>query len=206
MEGIQALPLDQPTYILSGLIPWLAFSDSMSKGSTAITSAANLVKQVIFPIEILPVKGVLACFVTQLIGTLFLILYVLISYHTLYLSYFLLIPLLFMQLLAMIGVSYVFSSVGVYFKDLKDFVGIFLTAGLFLAPILYHPGMVPKSVAPLLSLNPFSHMVWCYQDAFFFGGFEHPWSWVVFSCFSLIAFYFGYRVFRKLKLMFGNVL
>jgi lipopolysaccharide transport system permease protein len=206
MEGIQALPLDQPTYILSGLIPWLAFSDSMSKGSTAITSAANLVKQVIFPIEILPVKGVLACFVTQLIGTLFLISYVLILSHRLYWSYFLLIPLLFLQLLAMIGISYVFSSVGVYFKDLKDFVGIFLTAGLFLAPILYNPGMVPESVAPLLNLNPFSHMVWCYQDACYFGRFEHPWSWGVFCCFSLGSLYGGYRIFRKLKIMFGNVL
>ena len=44
------------TYLLSGLIPWLSFQESMSKGSTVIVGNANLVKQVIFPIEILPVK------------------------------------------------------------------------------------------------------------------------------------------------------
>ena len=205
-QGQTGIASDQPIYILSGLIPWLAFQDTMSKSCTVIVSNSNLVKQVIFPIEILPVKGVLTSLATQLIGTIFLICYVLVNYHVLPLTYLLLIYLVIIQAMAMVGISYVFASVGVYFKDLKDFVGLFLTMGIFMAPILYHPGMLPKPAERLLFLNPFSHMVWCYQDACYFGAIQHPWSWFIFAVFSVISFYGGYRVFRKLKIMFGNVL
>src|SRR3954463_6905967 len=69
MGGTADIPLDYVAYLLSGLIPWLAVQESLGKGSTVITSNANLVKQVVFPLEVLPVKSVLACFVTQLVGT-----------------------------------------------------------------------------------------------------------------------------------------
>jgi lipopolysaccharide transport system permease protein len=58
----------------------------------------------------------------------------------------------------------------------------------------------------VLYLNPFSYMIWCYQDALYFGRFEHPAAWVVFPLASLFTFALGYRVFRKLKTFFGNVL
>src|SRR5947209_16431845 len=80
MGGTVEMPLDYVAYLLSGLIPWLAVQESLGKGSTVITSQANLVKQVVFPIEALPVKSVLACFVTQLVGTTCLMLYVLVDH------------------------------------------------------------------------------------------------------------------------------
>jgi lipopolysaccharide transport system permease protein len=66
--------------------------------------------------------------------------------------------------------------------------------------------MVPSILRPLLYINPFSYMVWCYQDALYFGRFEHWWAWPIFAGLSLAIFYVGYRVFRKLKVMFGDVL
>src|SRR5208283_2577649 len=79
--GTPAMPLDYTTYLLSGLIPWMGFQESMSKGSTAITNNANLVKQVVFPIEVLPVKGVISSLFTQFLFLLLIIIYVLLRYH-----------------------------------------------------------------------------------------------------------------------------
>ncbi|MDD5680913.1 MAG: ABC transporter permease [Candidatus Omnitrophica bacterium] len=204
--GSRELPLNYTTYLLSGLIPWMAFQESMSKGVTVIVGNANLVKQVVFPIEILPVKGVIASFVTQVIYLAILIIYVFVVYRLLPLIY-LFIPVLFLlQVLAMIGVSYILSSVGTYFRDLKDFVQVFCTAGVYIMPIFYLPSMVPALFRPVLYMNPFSYLVWCYQDVFYFGKFEHPWAWVIFTVLSIGVFYGGYRIFRRLKIMFGNVL
>jgi lipopolysaccharide transport system permease protein len=204
--GTRELPLDYTTYLLSGLIPWMSFQEAMSKSTTVIVANANLVKQIVFPIEILPVKGVIATSVTQVISTLILIGYITFTYKSLHLT-FLLIPLLFIfQALAMIGVSYILSSVGVYFRDLKDFVQVFCVAGVYLMPIFYLPSQVPQIFRPLLYLNPFSYLVWCYQDVCYFGRFERPWVWFVFIFLSLASFYIGYRLFRKLKIMFGNVI
>jgi lipopolysaccharide transport system permease protein len=204
--GTHELPLDYTTYMLAGLIPWLSFQESMSKGATVIVSHANLVKQVVFPVAILPVKCVLASLLTQGVMTVLLSAYVLITFGALPWT-FALLPLLFLlQALAMIGISYTLAAIGTYFRDLKEFVQVFSTVGMFLIPIFYLPGWVPNSLKPILYLNPFSYVVWCYQDACYFGRIEHPWAWLLFSVGSAGTFYLGYRVFRKLSVAFGNVL
>jgi lipopolysaccharide transport system permease protein len=206
MGGTFELPLDYTTYLLSGLIPWMAYQESMGKATMTIVGSANLVKQVVFPIEVLPVKGVLSSFSTQIVATAAMIVYVLITHGSVPWTYALLPALIFFQALGMIGVAYVLSSVGVYFRDLKDFVQLFCVAGVYLMPIVYLPSMVPAVFRPLLYLNPFSYLAWCYQDACYFGRFEHPWAWGLFAFGSLGIFYAGYRVFRKLKVCFGSAL
>jgi lipopolysaccharide transport system permease protein len=119
----------------------------------------------------------------------------------------------------MIGVSFFLASIGVYFRDLKDFVQVFCVMGMYLIPAFYLPAMVPAIFRPMLYLNPFSYMVWCYQDACYFsymvwcyqdacyfGRFEHPWAWAVLALLSVGIFYIGFKVFRKLKVAFGNIL
>ncbi len=204
--GTLDMPLNYTSYMLAGLIPWLAFQESMTKSGTVIVANANLVKQVIFPIEVLPVKGVIATLATQIIFLALLTAYNLFTYHKL-LWTFALLPLLFLvQALAMIGASYLLSSVGAYFRDVKDFVQVFCSVAFFILPILYLPESVPTAVRVVLFVNPFSYMVWCYQDILYFGRFVHPWSWAAFVGTSLFVFVLGYRVFRKMKVMFGNVL
>ena len=106
----------------------------------------------------------------------------------------------------MVGTCFILSSVGAYFRDLRDLVQIFSTAGLYIIPVFYLPVLVPEILRPLLYANPFSYMVWCYQDILYFGRFEHWWAWPVFAVSSLGVFYIGYRIFRTLRVMFGNVL
>jgi len=204
--GTRELPLDYTTYLLSGLIPWLSFQESMTKGTQAILSNANLVKQVVFPIEILPVKGAIASLIPQMVSFSFLLIYVLISHHSIPWTYSLLPLLVFLQVLGMIGISFILSAVGVYLRDIKDFVQVFSVVGMFLMPIFYLPNQVPVLFRPIIYINPFSYAIWCYQDLLYFGRFEHLWAWGVFSVLSLGVFYLGYRVFRKLKPLFGNVL
>jgi lipopolysaccharide transport system permease protein len=204
--GSTDMPLDYTSYILAGLIPWLAFQDSMMKASTVITSSANIVKQVIFPLEVLPVKSVVATLFTQCIFLAMLTVYTLITHHALLWTYLLLPVLFLLQTLAMIGVSYLLASIGAYFRDVKDLVQDFSTVAFFILPILYLPESVPGVLRGILFINPFSYMIWCYQDILYFGRFAHPWAWVVFGLMSILIFVFGYRVFRKLKTMFGNVL
>ncbi len=202
-------PRNMVVYILAGLIPWLTFAESMVKGTSTIVNEAGLVKQVVFPVEILPVKSVIATSLLQVIATPILLLYLMIVERNVPVLIVLLPVLFILQLMLMIGVSYSLSSAGVYFRDLREIVQVFLSAGVFLAPILYFPTAVSK-ISPifeiLLSLNPFSHLIWCYQDTLYYGRIEHPWSWLILLALSPMVLYGGYRVFRKLKLMFGEAL
>jgi len=204
--GSLDMPLNYTSYMLAGIIPWLFFQEVMGKSSMVIVSSANIVKQVIFPIEVLPIKTVLASLVTEIVFFCLLLIYTLIANHFIPWTFVLFPALVLFQTLAMVGVSYLFSSVGAYFRDLKDFVQIFVSVAFFILPILYLPESIPAAVRPILYINPISYMIWCYQDALYFGSFAHPWAWIVFGVGSLFVFVLGYRVFRKLKIMFGNVL
>ncbi|MFH0732518.1 MAG: ABC transporter permease [Candidatus Omnitrophota bacterium] len=201
-----AFPVDYTTYLLSGLIPWMSFQESMAKSSTVIINNANLVKQTVFPIEVLPVKGVIASSITQFVATFLLLMYVFTKAGSLTWMH-ILIPVVFIfQLMAMAGVSYILSVLGVYLRDTKDFVQVFCVAGLYIMPVFYLPDMVPKIFKGVLYLNPFSYMSWCYQDIFYFCGFQHPWAWFIFPAGSLFVFCAGYALFARFKIMFGDLL
>ena len=204
-RGESSGPRDFTISVLAGLIPWLTFQEVLANSATTITNNASLVKQVVFPIETLPVKAVLASTVSQLVATGFLVVYALgrgaLEWSLLFW------PILFgFQLLAMAGACYLLSAIGVFFRDLKDFTQIFCAANLFLQPILYVPDHLPHVFRAVFYANPFSYMVWCYQDAIFFGEIAHPWAWVVYPVGSVALFYLGVRAFRKMKVGFGDVL
>jgi lipopolysaccharide transport system permease protein len=206
LGGNGALPFDYTTYLLAGVIPWLAFQEALTKSSTVIVSNANLVKQVIFPIEILPVKGVVSSLATEAILIGLLMVYVLAVHHTLPWTYVLAPVLMAVQGALMIGACYIAAALGVFFRDTKDFVQVFSTIGLYLIPAVYLPEAVPRVFRPLLYVNPLSYLVWCYQDALYFGRFEHPFAWVVLIALSALLLHAGSRVFRTLKTLFGNAL
>ena len=77
--GTYEMPLDFTSYILSGLVSWFFIMDALSKSCTIITINKTLIKQILFPLEILPLKSLLASLLPQLVTLLILIIYVLIS-------------------------------------------------------------------------------------------------------------------------------
>jgi lipopolysaccharide transport system permease protein len=204
--GTVEMPLDYIAYLLSGLVAWLSIQESMLKSCTAITSNASLVKQVVFPIEILPAKGVLVSLFPQLVSLVVLIVYVLMTHGSLHATYAMLPLLIVLQAMLMLGLAYVLAAVGVYLRDAKDFVQLFVTAGPYLMPVFYLPEWVPPLFKPVIYVNPFSYVIWCYQDALYFGRMEHPWAWLVMIVLSVTSLVGGYRVFRKMKPTLGNVL
>lgn len=204
--GTVDMPLDYTAYLLSGLVCWLSFQESLSKSSVAITSNATLVKQVVFPLEILPIKTVLASLFPMVICLLVLTLYVFIAHGFLHWTYVILPVLVAFQMMMMAGLAYLLSSIGAYFRDLKDFVQLFVLLGVYLMPVFYLPAWVPSVFKPILYINPFSYFIWCYQDVLYFGRIEHPGAWLVMLALSTLTFVFGYRVFRKLKPGLGNML
>jgi lipopolysaccharide transport system permease protein len=199
-----AMPRDLTTYILAGLIPWLTFQDVLARATTAVSSNRNLVKQIVFPVEILPVKTVLAGLPTLLVTTLFLAFYTLTQENALPWTYTL-IPLVWLALVThMVATAYLLSGIGVFIRDIKDLVTVFSSANLFMTPILLHPGVLPPFAERLLLLNPFSYMVWCFQDVFYFGRIEHPMSWLLFLGSAPLMLGLSLSLFTRLKLAFGD--
>ena len=49
-------------------------------------------------------------------------------------------------------------------------------------------------------------MILCWRDVLYFGRFENPLAWFLVIIGSLLVFTTGFALFRRLKIMFGNIL
>lgn len=58
--------------IFAGLIPFLGFSEGLGLGVGSVVANKTLIKNTLFPIELIPVKGVLVGSLTMLMGLLLL--------------------------------------------------------------------------------------------------------------------------------------
>ena len=206
LGGSTEMPRSYIVYLLAGVVPWLALAEALNKAPLVITANANLVKQVVFPLEVLPAKSVLSSTLTQSTGLAVLAAYVFWSEGRPPLTYIMLPMLLGLHVVMMLGLTFILAAVGVFVRDLKDVVQVLTMIGIYLVPVFYLPAMVPDAFRGLLYLNPFSYLIWCYQDLCYYGWFAHPEAWLVVSTLSPLTFVAGWRVFHRLKPYFGNVL
>jgi lipopolysaccharide transport system permease protein len=192
-----------PLYLISGIVPWMFLTETMGKSVNSISSNTSLVKQVVFPIEILPVKVILSSFVSLGLNLVILILFSVYVKGFQVIAFMIPVALVFLFLFSL-GIAFVLSSVGAFLKDLKDIVQLFCFVGIYLVPIVYLESFIPQQFQFLSVLNPFSHIIFCFQDIFYYGSFKHQLSWFLFPLISLFTVIFGYFLFRRIKTNFGN--
>jgi lipopolysaccharide transport system permease protein len=198
-------PGDYPGYILAGLVPWLMMQAAIVRGPSALISSANLVKQVVFPIEILPIASVIAATIPHLPSLGLVMIYKLLVGGLGWIV--VLLPAVFMvHFILAVGLSFALAAITPFFRDLRDIVIVFTSVVMYLMPTVYLPDWMPPVLRPIIYLNPFSYVVWVYQDVLFFGTVRHPSAWLVMLAFALLALGLGYRSFEKLKPYYGNAL
>ncbi|MBA4338918.1 MAG: hypothetical protein C0421_08740 [Hyphomonas sp.] len=199
---------DAVVYLLSGILPWLTISQSISRSMTSITNNSNIVKQMAFPLELLPLKSLFNPLVFLLVSLGLIAAYAgFLTKGSILLTYAWGIPILLVLTIVMLaGLGLVTSALQVFFRDTKEFVSMFLSIGLFLHPVLYLPDLVPESIRWFIYLSPFTYMIECWRDILFYGGIEHPLAWLGFSLFAAAVFVVGAKLFMGSKSHFGDVL
>jgi lipopolysaccharide transport system permease protein len=198
-------PGDYPGYILAGLVPWLMMQAAIIRGPNALILNANLVKQVVFPIEVLPITTTIASTIPHLPALVLVILY---NFFVGGLNWaVLLLPcVMVLHLFLALGLSFALAAITPFFRDLRDIVTVFTSVVMYLMPTLYLPDWMPRALQPIIYINPFSYFVWVYQDVLFFGAIRHPYAWVVTALWALFTLGLGFRTFERLKPYYGNVL
>jgi lipopolysaccharide transport system permease protein len=204
------MPQSFTSYILSGMVPWLCIQTAMNNGCSAIISNSKFIKQVVFPAEIFPAKAVGAALfieVVYLILTLaYNIIMAFVGQGAIIWTYLLLPVAIIIQTIFLLGLSFLFSTIGAYFRDFREIVQVFCMIGVYLAPIVYLPDAIPTVFRPILYINPFSYYIWVFQDVLYFGHIVHWYAWIVTTIISFAAFVIGFSVFSKGKTAFGSVL
>jgi ABC-type polysaccharide/polyol phosphate export permease len=188
------------------LLPWTAFSESFAFSTTLIGANSNLVKRVVFPLEVLPLTTVLTNTLQLSIGLLLLLPLAWLVGGRLTWSVLFIPLLLLLQLLFYSGLTWIWASLSVYIPDLRQFTSLLLMVIMFMTPIFYPIDIVPEWAVSWMSLNPFAQLVTMYRRVIIEGALpslnQFFWLLVV----SLISFMVGYFWFMKTKKGFADVL
>ncbi|MGH7062180.1 MAG: ABC transporter permease, partial [Stellaceae bacterium] len=162
----------------------------------------HLIKNTMFPIELAPVKSVIASSVSMTVGLagLLLTLWIRGEFH---LTQLLIIPLLSLQLVFSIGVGWLLSALNVFFRDTAQAIGIFVLLLMIVSPIGYTREMIPHQLLALAYVNPLFYIIELYRQVLIFGVVSVRF-WAAFTVIAVVSFWFGYEMFRRLKPVFAE--
>ena len=191
--------------LFCGLLLWDFIGGSLSGAPGLIISNPNYVTKVIFPLEILPLCSVGSSFFHMLIGFLPLLLFVLIADGGIPITALQVIPILIPVILYCLGLTWIFSALGVFLRDIGSLIPPALTIIMFLSAIFFPLSAIPKDFRWIVGLNPAAILISMARNALVFGQSLNWATLGIQTALSLAVAILGYALFLKCKPAFADV-
>jgi lipopolysaccharide transport system permease protein len=166
------------TYLVVGALPWLAFCESLARGSASLVEAGGLLQKNALPPVLFVARSVLAGWVV------FVPLMALLTVGYLPLSgltwALLAVPLLLLlQGLLALLLAYLLAILAAAVRDTLQVLSFMLSVGIYLSPILFPLSLFPVAWRWVLYANPMTALVLGYQSVLLQGVWP-PWElWAV---------------------------
>lgn len=192
--------------LFAGLMVFNIFSECVNRAPGLILANVNYVKKVVFPLEILPWVGLGVALFHGLISlavwlVAYLVLFGMPHATVLYL------PLIILPLVLFImGVSWFLASLGVYMRDVSQFISVIMTVLMFLSPIFYSAETLPATYRSFLYMNPLTPAIEQTRAVLYWG--QGPDLGLLLVCLlaSVFVALFGFIWFQKTRKGFADVL
>ena len=135
--------LDFPITFFAGQMLFHVFAECANRAPTLVSSRPNLVRRVVFPLEILPVTVVCASLVTLAISAAIVLTITFIATGHLHWTVALLpvvcVPLVMLSL----GAAWMLAAVGVFVRDVRNIVVVATQLLMFMTPLFYKIDRIP---------------------------------------------------------------
>ena len=185
-------------YVFCGLVPFLGFMEAVTTGALSIKQNIHLVKNVMLPIELIPVRSVLVGMASQFVSIGLVLVLVsgagLLSWHVLWLP-----VVVVLQVMWLAGITWILASLTVALPDVTYFVNLFVFLLMWITPIGFKPEMVPAGFRVVLYLNPIYYMTEMYRASMLNGRFPSPAVATVYVVMCLATFAVGSAFFERFK-------
>ncbi|NOU73893.1 ABC transporter permease [Paenibacillus sp. LMG 31458] len=195
-------------WLLSGMIPWIYFTDSVFNSTNSVVDSSYLVKKIVFNVRILPfVKIVSAAFI-HLFFIIVLLLMLFIYGFSFDLVYFQFFYYFIALLLLILGIGLISSSIIVFIKDVGQIINMLLQFGFWLTPIFWSIQQIPQKYHFYLKLNPMYYIIIGYRETFLDHVYfwEHPILTIYYWVVVFVVLSIGTMLFSKLRSHFADVL
>jgi lipopolysaccharide transport system permease protein len=191
-------------YFLTGMLPWLAFSEALGASTDLFLGRANLITKVSFPLELLPLTGLVVPFFFNGLGFVMFLGYLVLKGYA-HVGWLWLPTVIGVHMAFTLGLITLISSLTVFLRDIKQFIGIVISLWFFLTPIIYPLSMVPETYRWLITLNPMYPFIDLYHQVLLEGSV----SYAMLGCATGLAtliLVVGILFFERSKYAFADVL
>jgi lipopolysaccharide transport system permease protein len=192
-----------PVFVLSGLLPWTLVSVSTTGSALSLLTNQGLIRKVSVPQAVYPLAVVGSKLVDLLLSLVPLALLAAILGRPPGGSWLLLVPGVLLAASFATGLSLFFSSVTVFFRDVRHLVDILFQIWFYLTPILYPFEFLEKVPQPwartLLALNPVTPIVRWFQLVIYEGRAPDARTAFLATAWGVGALAAGFAFFRRFE-------
>lgn len=151
-------------YLLAGQIIFTFYNESTSSAMTAILGNGALIRKVYIPKYLFVVSRILSSLINIMASFCALIFVMLFTHSELHFTMFLsIIPLAFLFIFSL-GVGLILSALAVKFRDVVHLYSVFVTALMYLTPVIYPMSALPIWVQKIVNLNPLTGILTMFRD------------------------------------------
>lgn len=189
-----------------GLITHGLLAECMTRAPALVAGNPNLVKKVVFPLEVLPWTLVLSAMFHALANAIVFAMLALAFRGELHATLAMLPLVLFPLALVALGVASLVSCLSVFLRDLGQVVGVAATALLFLSSAIVPVETLPADYQLLFRLNPLTFVIDQAREVAFWGRAPDWQGLAMYTLGALVFAYLAHAVFQKTRRGFADVL
>lgn len=189
-----------------GLLLHSLMSETLGRAPKLILEEPNYVTKVVFPLELLAWVNMLTALVHFLVGLVLLLVVMAWIMPPVHLTALWLPIIVLPYAVCLMGLGWAFSAVGVYLRDLSQFIGTLISLLLFMSPVFYTRSKAPAGLGQWLVLNPLTVPVEQARRVLFKGLAPDAGTLIEYSVCAVVVYVMGLVIFQKLRRGFSDVM
>ena len=158
-----------PVYVLSGLLFWNFFSQSIVTSMNSLRTNAGLIQKLPVPKSVFPLSVVISGVINLCMALLPLLALLVVTGHPLRPALLFLPVSILIAAVFTLGAGLLLAPLSVIFHDIVELIGVILQAVLFLTPIMYPMAIVPPRWLWVIRFNPVRSILEIFRDPIFYG-------------------------------------
>jgi len=196
-----------PLYLISGMIVWIWFSESINEGSGIMVANSDLLKKIYFPRMVLPISVVTSKMINFLILLLFALVVAGIMKGGLSINLLFLPVIVAITYVMILGLTLILSALDVFFRDVQYIMAAILMAWIWATPIMYDNNMIHSDLLnKIIELNPMTYFVNMFHDVVYKGNAPGLENTLMALAIAVVVLIVGIIVFHRLERRFAEVL
>lgn len=186
-------------YLAAGLIPWLAFSQTIHRCASVFPAKKHIITKVNTSFSALLVHINLSETITYVISMLVFFIILLCTGYEFPRSLWLLPFLYYLQQLLALGLGLIAAVLNVFIRDVSQITGVILQLWFWFTPIVYVVDILPDPLKKIIMYNPAFRLIDAYHNIFAFHSYPPFKAMLVLTVLTHLILFFAFLMLRYLE-------